>query len=377
MALSLQARVLDSMVEGVSLSDENGIILYTNPAEDTMFGYERGELLGQHVTVQNTYAPEENARIVSEVIEQLKSRGAWFGEFSNRKKDGTPFTTFARITAIEVSGKRCWVCVQEDITERKRAETEREQLLAREQQARKEAEAAVRARDEFLSIVSHELRSPLTTIQGHAQLLRRRLGGDGVLDPAQADRALRAITAQAETLAGLIAQLVDISRIEASKLVLERRDTDLRQLVEGAAAAARIRTDRHSIGVRSPTRPRAWVDPPRLEQVLTNLLDNAIKYSPDGGPIEVELSEPSDGTAEITVRDRGLGIPPERRGRIFERFYQAHAELGSGGMGIGLYISHQIVELHGGELRAEFPEDGGTRFVVRLPTGPGEPVPGC
>ncbi len=120
--LKTHSRVLESMVEGVSISDENGYILYTNPSEDAIFGYEPGELVGQHVTVQNTYSPEENARIVSEVIEQLNTRGVWSGEFSNRKKDGSKFTTFARITALQISGKKHWVCVQEDITERRQAE---------------------------------------------------------------------------------------------------------------------------------------------------------------------------------------------------------------------------------------------------------------
>jgi PAS domain S-box-containing protein len=122
--LAIYQQVLDSMVEGVSLSDEQGIIRYTNPAEDRIFGYERGELIGQHVSVQNTYPPEENLRIVNEVIEQLKEKGFWEGEFSNRKKDGTPFTTHARITAVEEAGTKYWVCVQEDVTERKRAHVE-------------------------------------------------------------------------------------------------------------------------------------------------------------------------------------------------------------------------------------------------------------
>ena len=124
-SLRMQARVLESMTEGVSLSDANGIILYTNPAEDAMFGYEPGELIGKHVSVQNTYPPEENLRIVGEVIEALKARGVWSGEFSNVKKDGTPFTTQARITALEMSGRWHWVCVQEDITRKKQAEAER------------------------------------------------------------------------------------------------------------------------------------------------------------------------------------------------------------------------------------------------------------
>ncbi len=146
-ALLMHSRVLKNMVEGVSLSDENGIIQYTNPAEDLIFGYERGEMIGQHVTIQNTYPPEENARIVAEVIEQLKTKGAWFGEFSNRKKDGTPFTTYARVTALEVGDKKYWVCVQEDITARKQNEEAlreaRDELERRVEQRTAELSAAV------------------------------------------------------------------------------------------------------------------------------------------------------------------------------------------------------------------------------------------
>lgn len=120
--LRVKTALLENMVEGVSLSDESGTIVYTNPAEDKMFGYKRGELIGKHVTVQNTYPPEENRRIVSQVIKQLKSNGVWEGEFSNIKKDGTHFTTFARITTLELHGKTHRMCVQEDVTERKEAE---------------------------------------------------------------------------------------------------------------------------------------------------------------------------------------------------------------------------------------------------------------
>ncbi len=115
---------------------------------------------------------------------------------------------------------------------------------------------------------------------------------------------------------------------------------------------------------------QATVDPLRLEQVVANLLDNAIKYSPDGGQIDVELREDQGGSATIAVRDRGLGIPIEDREHIFDRFYQGHDRTsltGIAGMGLGLYISRQIIELHGGTIRAEFPPGGGTRFVVRVP----------
>jgi signal transduction histidine kinase len=110
----------------------------------------------------------------------------------------------------------------------------------------------------------------------------------------------------------------------------------------------------------------AQVDPLRLEQVLANLIDNAIKYSPDGGPIDVTLTAGGD-ELQIVVTDEGIGVPPEHRERIFDRFYQAHGERRFGGMGLGLYISRQIVELHGGVLKAEHPREGGTWIVLRLP----------
>lgn len=120
--LKTQALVLESMAEGVNVSDENGIIFFTNPAFENMFGYERGELIGKHISILNAYSPEENTRIFGEIVEKLQTQGAWFGEFSNCRKDGVLFTTSARISTLEIGGNKYWVCVQEDITERKRAE---------------------------------------------------------------------------------------------------------------------------------------------------------------------------------------------------------------------------------------------------------------
>jgi signal transduction histidine kinase len=114
-----------------------------------------------------------------------------------------------------------------------------------------------------------------------------------------------------------------------------------------------------------------------LEQVVTNLIDNAVKYSPDGGSVDVEVTITDAETFSLTVRDHGIGVPPEHRPYIFDRFYRAHANQYYGGMGLGLYITSQIVHLHGGRIEAEFPADGGTRFVVRLPFGDGiNPVAG-
>ena len=130
---------------------------------------------------------------------------------------------------------------------------------------------------------------------------------------------------------------------------------------------------RHRVTLEAPSALAAEADPLRLEQVLTNPLDNAIKYSPEGGAIRVALSCPRDGWVELAVRDWGLGIPAQRRGRIFERFFQAHGDGHRSGLGLGLYVSRQIAELHGGAIRAEFPDDGGTRFVVSLPVAAESP----
>jgi excisionase family DNA binding protein len=254
-----------------------------------------------------------------------------------------------------------------EIAERQRAEARLREALEAERAAREAAERALRLRDEFLSVAAHELKTPLASLSGQAQLALRRLAREGQLDPERSNQALRTITTQAHKLGRLVNQLFDVSRLESGKLALERQPTDLAALVDQAVSNARARGSEHALAVAAPPSLVALVDPLRVEQVLTNLLDNAIKYSPDGGPIEVRLARLDDAVVELTVRDRGLGIPPERRAAIFERFYQGHEEQHRSGLGLGLYVCRQIVDLHGGVIAVEFPADGGTRFVVRLP----------
>jgi excisionase family DNA binding protein len=249
---------------------------------------------------------------------------------------------------------------------------ERDDLLVAQATARETAEAALRLRDEFLSIAAHELKTPLTSLYGHAQLALRRFERQGSLEPEHVVGALQTIAGQSRRLTRLLGQLLDVTRLENGRLMLDRQPTDLCALVEGAVAAASARSDRHVITLEAPAALEASVDPLRLEQVLTNLLENAIKFSPDGTPVEVALV-PLGGdmpAVELTVRDHGIGIPIEMREHLFERFHRAHANGHRSGMGVGLYVSRQIVELHRGEIRVEFPPDGGTRFVVRLPLQP-------
>lgn len=268
----------------------------------------------------------------------------------------TPDDRLRAIAALQQKAK--WL--EAEIVERQRAEERLRAALAA-------AEDALRARDEFISIAAHELKTPVTSLSGFAQLALRQFERAGQLDSEHAARALRTIAGQGAKLSRLISQLFDISQLQAGRLTLEQQPVDLVALVGQVVGDARGWSGRHALTLTAPVALEAWADPLRLEQVLTNLLDNAIKYSPAGGPIEVALTRSAEDAVELSVRDHGLGIPSEKRDRIFERFYQAHRDRHRSGLGLGLFISREIVDLHGGEIRAEFPPDGGVCFVVRLP----------
>ena len=226
--------------------------------------------------------------------------------------------------------------------------------------------AALVARDEFLSIAAHELKTPITSVRGYAELALRRLDR-GTAEPDRLRPNLQAIERESDRLARLVGQLLDLSRIEGGQLALERAPTDLAALVRDVVARQQGATDRH-LRLTVPGEVTGTVDGLRIEQVLTNLLTNAIKYSPAESPIDVTLEVNLAGSvATIQVRDRGPGVPPERRERLFERFYRAGDQDHVAGFGLGLYISRQIVALHRGTLDASFPDDGGTCMTVTLP----------
>jgi K+-sensing histidine kinase KdpD len=246
---------------------------------------------------------------------------------------------------------------------------EHTRLLEAERTARAEASEAgdaIRLRDEFLSIAAHELKTPITSLLGSAQLLVRRMDqADLGLDARTSDR-IRTIETQARRLGHLVSQLLDVSRVQAGRLMLDRRPTDVAELTRSVVAHLREEDESPQIVVRGPEHAPVTIDALRIEQVLTNLLTNALKYGPRERPILVDIDR-EDSVLKISVRDFGPGIPRRRRHGLFDRFYQARAGDHRSGMGLGLYISRQIIEQHGGHIQAEFPRDGGTRLVVVLP----------
>jgi len=264
--------------------------------------------------------------------------------------------------------------VIEDVTERVAREAElqaqvdaRTRALASEKAAREEAEQANHLKDEFLSTVSHELRTPLTAILGWSNML---LGG-GLADEAR-ERALEVIHRNAQAQNQLISDLLDVSRIISGKLRLDLRTVNPSSVIEAAVDATRPAAEAKGVRIETALDGHAGpinADPDRLQQVVWNLLTNAIKFTPGGGRVLVKL-EAVGARVEITVQDTGAGVSPDFLPHIFERFRQADpgTNRNHGGMGLGLSIVRQLVELHGGTVRAMSDGDGrGATFVVSLP----------
>ncbi len=265
--------------------------------------------------------------------------------------------------------------LQEEIIERQRIQEERELLLQREQQAREQAEAANRVKDEFLAVLSHELRTPLNPILGWTKLLQRQQ-----LKPEKTAIALNTIERNAKHQAQLIEDLLDISRIMRGKLSLNTGTMDLEAVVVAAIATISLAAEAKQIQIE--TRIEAEIgqflgDASRLQQVVWNLLSNAVKFTPEGGRVEVCLTEEAPSFAKIIVCDSGKGIAADALPFVFDRFWQEDSTntRGFGGLGIGLAISRQIVELHGGTIAAESAGEGqGATFTVKLPLRASVPV---
>jgi len=367
-AILFQASLLDAVEEGVIATDLNGKVIYWNSFAERLYGWASKEVLGADIVeIVPALSSKEHAAIV---MEQLRDGLSWSGEMIVQHRDGSEF--LAAITDSPIFNEKGEligvVGVSSDVTEAKRAEEERARLLESERIARLEAEAANRLKDEFLATLSHELRNPLNVVIGYSEILRRSEDTKNSFVGKAAEVIRRNALAQSQ----LVSDLLDLSRLQMGKLAITRQPVSLSTIVGDAIETVRTEAEGKNISLRVVTPKETLLvdgDPVRLGQIVWNLLNNAVKFTPTGGHITIALSEEADN-AILRITDTGHGIPPEFLPHVFEIFRQADASSSrrQGGLGIGLALVKQLAELHGGRVSAESDGTGkGAKFSVWLP----------
>jgi len=344
-----------------------GKFAFANSAGVKLLGADNVEqLIGQPVL---NFIHSESQEIARERIQKLKTgKSAPFIEEKFVRLDGSVVDVEVAAFPFVYSGNRAAQVVARDISLRKQAEKERAELLAREQAARAEAESANRSKDEFLAIVSHELRSPLNAMLGWARLLRTRK-----FDAVTMERALETIERNGQAQLQLLEDLLDISRIIRGKIYLNVCTVDILSVITAAIETVQLAADTKSIELLSVVEASSSIlvrgDFARLQQVIWNLLSNAIKFTPNGGRIAVR-SQLIDSIVRISVSDTGKGISADFLPFVFDRFRQADSTSSrkEGGLGLGLAIVRQLVELHHGTVYVTSTGEGqGATFTVELP----------
>jgi len=361
------AAIVESSGDGIIGVSLDGTILSWNPGAERLCGYRTGEVL--HKPIVRLF-PSDQSATWTEILRSVSEGNCLYDhETALLANDGSVREVSLTISPIrDASGRVVGAStIARDITERKRTEAERAKLLELEREARQQAEEASRMKDEFLATVSHELRTPLNPILGWAYNLRA--GGVG---PDLVQEGLETIERNARIQSKLVEDLLDVSRIVLGKLHMEVQPVQLQSVIEAAVDSVHLAAQARRIDLvlrLEPDVPGVMGDPGRLQQVMWNLLSNALKFTPEGGRIEVRLRK-TDSHAEASVTDSGEGIPPDFLPFVFDRFRQADSSITRryGGLGLGLAIVRHLVELHGGTIHAESAGVGrGATFSLRLP----------
>jgi PAS domain S-box-containing protein len=363
--------ILDSALDAIIGIDHLGVITEFNPAAERTFGYSRAEAVGQELAA--LVIPAELRERHREGLARYLVTGQ--GTFIDRRidtkachADGREFPVEVSITRIPGEDPPRFTGFVRDVTARVEAEREREILLQRESAARRDAETANRAKDDFLATLSHELRTPLNAIVGWTRMLL-----DGAMDERSTERALRIIDRNAHLQVQLVSDILDVSRVITGGLKLHAQPVDLASVIGAALDSVRPAADAKKIQIRSQLAASARFaegDPQRLQQIVWNLLVNAVKFTPSGGTVDVDLLDSGRDAVRIRVSDDGSGIDPDFLPHVFERFRQADGSPSRqhSGLGLGLAIVRHLTELHGGEVRAESRGLGkGATFTVDLP----------
>ena len=374
---ALKAAVLDAAQDGIITLGPDRRIVEFNAAAEAIFGYSRDEVLGKDLLEK--IGPGQLGE------EMLPALGDSIGESSGtapgrrtevvaRRAGGELFPVEVSVAPILGSYPPMRTATFRDITERKRAEGQRERLLDSERAARSEAEKANRVKDDFLATLSHELRTPLQAIVGWSALLK-----EGGLNEEEETKAVETIERNARVQTQIIEDLLDMSRILSGKTRLEIRDLDAASIVEQSITAVAPAAEARNITIEKVCEAGIPVkgDATRLQQVFWNLLSNAIKFTPRGGRVEISAARRGN-EAVMEVTDTGQGIAEEFLPHLFERFRQADASTTRhhGGLGLGLAIVKHLIELHGGSIAARSAgSEKGSTFTVTLPLGRTAPGP--
>ncbi|OYY92272.1 MAG: hypothetical protein B7Y41_16550 [Hydrogenophilales bacterium 28-61-23] len=353
--------VLESVVDGIVVIDERGIVESFNPAAESIFGYTFEEVHGRNVSLlmPEPYASAHDGYLHN-YLETGRERIIGIGrEVTGRRKDGSTFPMDLAVNAMRAGEKRCFTGIVRDITERKRLDWEMIRAL-------EAALSASRAKSEFLSSMSHELRTPMNAILGFGQLLQM----DRDLSAEQADSA-REIVKAGRHLLTLINEVLDLARIESGNLTLSMEPVELVELIDECAVLVESGAIRQGLAFERDMAPclGRWVraDRLRLKQVLINLLSNAVKYNRAGGSVRIACEFKATGQVRLAVSDTGPGIPEDKLADLFTPFNRLGLEAGSiEGSGIGLVISKRLVEMMGGEIGVDSRPGQGCTFWVEL-----------
>jgi PAS domain S-box-containing protein len=363
---------LRSIGDAVITTDPAGTVTLLNPVAQALTGWTEAAAVGQPIETVFHIVQEDTRRRIENPVSKVFREGRIVGLANHTiliARDGreTPIEDSAAPIRGADGALIGIVLVFRDASERRESERNRHAILQREQDARREAEALSRSKDEFVATVSHELRTPLNAIFGWVRLLR-----SGNLNAAQHAHALEVVERNTRAQAQLIEDLLDMSRVITGNLRLEMRRVDLANVVRAAADSVKPAAEAKELTVELDLDPRVGPisgDADRLQQIVWNLLTNCVKFTPKGGRIDVSLqAEGSDAVLRIT--DSGIGIGPELLPHVFERFRQgtSSASRAHGGLGIGLALVRHLTEMHGGTATAASDGEGrGATFTVRIP----------